>query len=101
MAEEQQQPQKTFDPNDDAKYSMDNLDNLTEEEILEVARRYKEKNLPKWRLGALVAYNIVFGGVAMYFTMNYKYYTQKFFKPKRYNLMNIIKIGKNLTSKQL
>mmetsp|Transcript_56956 Transcript_56956/g.65253 ORF Transcript_56956/g.65253 Transcript_56956/m.65253 type:complete len:195 (-) Transcript_56956:80-664(-) len=93
MQQEEQKSAPIYTQDDDAKYSIDNLDNLSEEEILEVAKRYKEKNLPKWRLKAFLAYNIVFAGLTMYGTVNYRYYTAKFFKPRKYSLSEIIKIG--------
>jgi hypothetical protein len=57
---------------DDSHITMDNIDNLTEDELRILERKYKEVHLPSYRLYMLLPYNIVAGGLTMYYTINFK-----------------------------
>lgn len=72
---------------------MENLDNLTEEEILAFEQKYKDENFPQSKIYGLVAYNVVVCGLSMYYTINFKKFSQKLFKPKKFGLMEIFKYG--------
>jgi hypothetical protein len=54
---------------------------MTEDEIKEFEEKYKEKYLPRWRLYATIPYNILVAGGCIYYTINFKKITRKFFKP--------------------
>ena len=72
---------------------MENLDNLTEEEILAFEQKFKNQYLPNYRLFALVGYNIVVCGLSMYYTINFKKISKKIFKPRSYGFWDLCKFG--------
>ena len=49
--------------------------------------------LPSHRFYALIPYNILVGGACMYYTIHFKYYSNKFFKPKKFGLYELFKYG--------
>jgi len=51
---------------------MENIDNLTEDQLRLLEKKYKEQYLPNYRLYLLLPYNIVAGGLTMYYTINFK-----------------------------
>lgn len=75
------------------KFTMANLDNLTEDEIRIVEQRYKEKYLPRHRLYALIPYNLVVGGFCIYYTLNFRRFSKKLFKPKKFGILELFKYG--------
>ena len=72
---------------------MENIDELTEEELRLLEKQYKEEHLPSWRLKMLIPYNIVIGGLTMYYTIHFKYFSKKLFKPKTMGLAELFKYG--------
>lgn len=41
----------------------------------------------------LIPYNIVMAGMTMYYTIHFKYYSKKLFKPKSFGFKEVIKYG--------
>ncbi|EAR95806.1 transmembrane protein, putative (macronuclear) [Tetrahymena thermophila SB210] len=78
---------------DDSLITMDNLDDLNEEETLILLDKWQNEKLPKNRMFAFFLYNCVMCGLTMYYTMNFKHYSKKFFKPKEYTFREIVKYG--------
>lgn len=52
--------------------NMDNIDNLTEDELRILEKKYKQKWVPSYRLYMLIPYNIVAAGLTMHYTINFK-----------------------------
>ncbi len=75
---------------------MENIDNLSEKELLELEKRWKNNTFPRSRLYALIGWNVVACAGAMYYTINFKHYSKRFFKPKTYGLGEIVKYGKKM-----
>lgn len=73
--------------------SMDNIDNLTEDQLRLLEQKYKDEHLPTYRLMLLVPYNIIVAGMTMYYTIHFKYYSKKLFQPKNYGFLSLIKYG--------
>lgn len=72
---------------------MENIDSLTEDELMLLENEYKQKNLPNFRKFLLVPYH---GFVLLFlyqYMKNFKYIAPKLFKPKTYSLWEIVKYG--------
>ena len=69
------------------------LDTLNEDELYAFEKKWKQDWLPTWRIAMLIPYNILMGGLTFYYTINFKYFSKKFFKPKKFNVIEIIKYG--------
>ena len=63
---------------------MENIDNLTENELRRLEEIYKEQCLPMHRLLMLIPFNLALMGGAMYYTININHYRKKLFSPKNY-----------------
>jgi len=72
---------------------MDNLNDLNEEEVLILLDKWKNQHLPTGRFYAFTAYNFAMCGLTMYYTLNFKTLSKKFFKPKVYDIKTIFKYG--------
>ncbi|CAD8196969.1 unnamed protein product [Paramecium pentaurelia] len=77
----------------DDEIRMDNIENLTEEQLKILEQRYKEQYLPNYRLYLLVPFNLVTAGFTMYYTIHFKYYSKKLFSPKKFGFREVIKYG--------
>lgn len=64
--------------------SMQNIDNLTEDELKLLEQKYKDEHLPMYRLLLLVPFNLITAGCTMYYTIHFKHYSKKFFKPQQF-----------------
>eukprot|EP01016_Furgasonia_blochmanni_P049309 TRINITY_DN746_c0_g1_i15.p1 TRINITY_DN746_c0_g1~~TRINITY_DN746_c0_g1_i15.p1 ORF type:complete len:286 (-),score=80.03 TRINITY_DN746_c0_g1_i15:332-1189(-) len=80
-------------PIDESKLTMENLDNLNEEEILLLEEKMKNERLPSWRVWALIPYNIGVAGLCYYYTINFRRLSKKLFKPRKYGFIELIKYG--------
>ena len=80
---------------DQSKLTIENLDNLNEEELFALEKKYKADNLPHSRLYMLVPYNIVMGGLCMYYTINFRRISKKLFTPRKYGFWDLMKYGKS------
>jgi len=69
------------------------LDVLNEEELYEFEKKWKNDWLPTWRLGMLIPYNLLMGGLTFYYTINFKKFSKKLFKPKKFGVFEILKYG--------
>lgn len=80
---------------DDSKdhITMENIESLTEDELRILEQKYKEEHLPTHRLLLLVPFNILTAGCTMYYTLHFKYYSKKLFKPRSFGFKEIIKYG--------
>ena len=72
---------------------MDNLDDLSEEELFAFEQKWKDQWLPKWRAYMLIPYHLAIGGALYYYAKNFKAISKRYFKPKKYGLWEIVKYG--------
>lgn len=77
----------------DVSEQMLKMDNLTEEELILLESKYKEKYLPTYRKVLLIPYHFFVSGFLYYYMKNFKKISPKMFKPKKYNLWEITKYG--------
>ena len=77
----------------DNEITMENIDKLTEEELKMLEKRYKDEHLPTYRLLLLVPFNLITAGFTMYYTINFKYYSKKLFKPKTFGFREVVRYG--------
>ena len=76
------------------KISMENIDLLTEDELMQLETEYKNKNLPNFRKFLLIPYHfLVLFGLYKYMK-NSRQIFKKLFKPRTYSLWEIVKYGK-------
>jgi len=60
---------------------------------MHLRKEYTNKYFPRARLYALVAYNVIVGGICFYYTLNFGKISKKLFKPKTYKFKEIVKYG--------
>ncbi|CAD8117029.1 unnamed protein product [Paramecium sonneborni] len=78
---------------DDDEIRMDNIDNLTEEQLKILEQKYKQQYLPNYRLYLLVPFNLITAGFTMYYTIHFKHYSKKLFSPQKFWFREVIKYG--------
>lgn len=72
---------------------MENIDILTEDELMQLENEYKQANLPNFRKFLLVPYHGFVLFCIYKYMKNFKYISKKLFKPKSYSLWEIVKYG--------
>ncbi|KRX10627.1 hypothetical protein PPERSA_05447 [Pseudocohnilembus persalinus] len=66
---------------------------MTEQQLKDFDRLYKDHYLPRHRLYMAVPYNIVVAGLCMYYTMNIRKISKKYFSPKKFGFLDLLKYG--------
>ena len=75
------------------KLLMENIDLLTEDELMQLENEYKQVHLPNYRKALLIPYH----GFVLFFMYqymkNFRTISKRLFKPKTFSLWEIVKYG--------
>ena len=74
--------------------SMENIDILTEDELMQLENEYKSANLPNFRKFLLVPYHCFVLLFLYQYMKNFRYISKKLFKPRTFSIWEIVKYGK-------
>lgn len=72
---------------------MENIDILTEDELMLLENEYKQANLPNYRKALLVPYHGLVLFCLYKYMKNFKHIAKRLFKPKTHSLWEIVKYG--------
>lgn len=66
---------------------------MTEQQLKDFDRLYKDFYLPSHRLYAVIPFNIFVGGFAFWYTVNIKKISKRFFKPSKFGFRDLFYYG--------